>query len=67
MINISAYFEDLFMSDATMGLDPFDENFNMRSYMDGDDYVLEVRDSSEDDYIDPEEAPQYEIRVHRIS
>ena len=68
MIDIQSYFEDLFMSDATMGLDPFDDDFHMRSYWDGDDYVLEARDSSEDDYMDdPSQAPQYEIRIRKIS
>lgn len=72
MINIPDYFYDLFTSDATIGLDPYGENLEFRSRMDGEDYVLTVTDTSEEffdavagDYV-TENAPVYEIRVTRI-
>ena len=70
MVNIADWFWALFHGD-TDGLDPFDENFNFRSRMDGDDYVLNLTDSSEEFYNSEtgeyaDDAPMYELRVSRI-
>lgn len=71
MISIPDFFYSLFQSDATMGLSPYDDDFNFRSRMEGNDYILIVTDST-DDFYDPEtgeyspDAPTYEIRVSRI-
>ena len=61
---IRGYFNDLFMSDATLGLDVYDEHGNMNAYMDSDgSYVIIARDSQYNEY---PEGDRYEIRIRKL-
>lgn len=66
-MDIREYFIDLFSSDATSGLYPYDEDGDIRCWMEGEDVIIQVKDITEGDW-DYDEyefrgAPEYEIRI----